>query len=141
MNSKTIIGAIIGAVISFLLGWLLYGMLLANFFANNAGPAGNVMIGDNEMSTMNFVWIFVGNLCFALMLAYVFNRTNTNTPAAGATMGALLSGLVAGGSNFIMLGTTKLSTTTSALADIGVSAVMGAIAGAAIAWWLGRGKV
>jgi magnesium-transporting ATPase (P-type) len=141
MNSKTIIGAIIGAFISFLLGWLLYGMLLANFFANNAGSAGNVMIGDNEMTTMNFVWIFVGNLCFALMLAYVFNRTNTNTPASGAAMGALLSALAAGGSNFIMLGTTTLSTTTAALADIGVSAVIGAIAGAAIAWWLGRGKV
>jgi len=141
MNSKTIVGALIGTIVSFLLGFLLYGKLLASFFAEHAGPAGNVMLGDTEMGASNFIWIIAGNLCYALLLTYVFSRTNTSSASAGAGTGAILSGLSAGGFDFIMMGTTKLSTTTSAFADIGVSMVIGAIVGASIGWWLGRGKV
>ena len=50
MNTqKFLMSGIAGGIVSFFAGWLFYGILLADFFAKNAGSATGVMRGDADM--------------------------------------------------------------------------------------------
>ncbi|MBP9744061.1 MAG: hypothetical protein WBC35_06620 [Saprospiraceae bacterium] len=138
MNSKVIIAALIGGIVAFLLGWLLYGVLLMDFMASNAGSATGVMKTDPQAS--DFIFVFLGNVGYALLLAYIFDQwANIKTLATGAKAGALIGLLIGISYDFLNYGMTNLMNMTGAVADILMSAVMGAVTGAVVAWWLGRG--
>lgn len=137
-NTKTIVAGLIGGVVYFLLGWLFYGILLADFFAENTGTAGNVMRPEDEM----IMWaLLLGNLLWGYFIAYVFNQwAQITTWDGGAKAGALIGVLVMMSLGLIWYGTSTIGTELSGFVDVVVSGVMSAIAGAVIGWWLGRGK-
>lgn len=82
----------------------------------------------------------MGNVGYALLLAYIFDQwANIKTLATGAKAGALIGLLIGISYDFLNYGMTNLMNMTGAVADILMSAVMGAVTGAVVAWWLGRG--
>lgn len=138
MNTKKIfIGGIAGGVVYFLLGWLFYGKLLTDFFAKNAGSATGV---DKPMD--QFVWwaLILGNIVTGFILSYVFVKANIKTVGGGIGTGLVLGLLIAASWDLTMYATSNLMNSTAMLADIAVSAVISAIAGAVVGWICGRIK-
>jgi len=134
MNSKMVVGGVIGGIVYFLLGWLVYGILLAGS-----------MDGSGCMRAHDAVllpWIFIGNVFTGLMLSYVFSRIgNVTSPMSGAMAGGIIGLLSSIGMDGLMYGTTTMvNGPTMILMDAVITAVMWAIVGAAIGWWLGRGN-
>lgn len=138
MNTKVLLAALVGGVTSFLLGWVFYGLLLADFFAANAGTATGVMKDD---TSMGWIPLIVGNLTTGLLFAMIYSRwagiTTFKTGAIGGAWVGLLMGL---SYDMVALGTTNIMNTTAALVDPLVWAVMSAISGGMVGWALGYGK-
>ena len=136
-TSNILVAGLIGGVVAFLLGFLLYGMLLADFFASHNVTAG-VMKTDEQM---NYVPLALGHLAWGLLLAIIFGRwASISTFETGAKAGAVIGLLMSLTVNLINLGTANILTTTGHMADIAIVTIVSAIAGGAIAWYLGRGK-
>ena len=85
MTTKNrLLATLVGFVVFFLLGWLVYGMLLMDFYANNAGSATGVMRAEDEM-----IWwaLILGNLFQTYLLVYIFgNWANITTFSDGDVM-------------------------------------------------------
>jgi hypothetical protein len=139
MTSKTFIAALLGGIASFILGYLIYGMALMSFMAAHAGSATGVM--KTEMNSSNMIHIFIGNLAGSFLLAYIFDVwANIRTLSGGVKAGALIGFLMAINFDFVMLGTSNIMTFNAAIVDILASAVLVALVGGVVGWWLGRSK-
>ena len=135
-TSKMLVAGLIGGAVALLLGFLLYGTLLADFFAKNSGSASGVMRADSEL-----LWIpmIIGHLSWGLLFAVVFGRwASISTLNTGLKAGAVLGLLIGTTFSMINLGTTNISNTTAAIADIAVMTVISAIIGGVVGWYLGR---
>ncbi len=134
-TNKIAVAGLIGGIVAFFLGWLVYGMLLTDFFKANGGGATGVDRAPEEM----VMWaMIVGHLAFGLLVAIIFGRwASISTPATGAKAGAVL-GFLVGLTALIDYGVTNISNLTGVLVNAVVLAVITAIMGAAVAWWLGR---
>jgi len=143
MNSKTLVAALLGGLTAFLAGWLLYGVLLKGTMEGMMGTATGVMKTDEEIMSMNSILtILLGNLVFGYLLTHIFSKwANVTSAAAGASAGALLMGLYALGYDLIMYGTSNMMQLQGVFVDAIIAAVLGALSGAVIGWWLGRGKI
>ena len=136
MNSKNyFLAGILGGIVYFLLGWLVYGMLLMNYMEENAGLA----LGVNRVEML--LWsIGLGSLLYGFFLSYIFSCVGqVKTAAAGAKSGAWVGFLVAGAIDFIMYGSTNISTLNAVAVDILAATVLASITGAVVAWVLGAG--
>ena len=135
MNSKKlIVGTLIGAIVLFLLGYLFYANLLADYFAAN-------MSGMEEFSKdpPDLLFIFIGNICTALMLSYIFIKwAGIKTFSTGVKAGAIIGLLASLGYNFIFYGTTTIPTLELVAVDSLVTMVMLGIAGGFIGMVLGK---
>ena len=137
MTAKNrILATLVGFIVLFLLGWLIYGMLLMDFYGNNAGSASGVMRAEDEM-----VWwaLILGNFFQAYLLVYIFgNWANITTFSDGLKAGAIIGLIMGLAFNLSMYGTSNIMNLTSALVDPFVSTVMMAITGGVIGVMLGR---
>jgi hypothetical protein len=133
---KRIMATLAGFVVFFLMGWLMYGMLLMNFFMDNAGSATGVYRGDAEM-----VWwaLALGNLLQAYLLVYIFGKwANITTFVGGLKTGATIGLILGYGYDLTMYGTSNISNLTATLVDPLVVAVMMGVSGGAIGAVLGK---
>lgn len=122
---KLIVGGIVGGIVDYLLGGLFYGVLFTNVYP--------------ETPEMKHEFILLGCMTFGFFVSYLFNQLATISDAAtglkaGAIIG-LLSGLYM---NFFMYANQPVDYNLM-LTDIGISVVMGAVVGAAVA--LVNGKI
>ncbi|MDZ4708059.1 MAG: hypothetical protein SH818_06610 [Saprospiraceae bacterium] len=140
MNTKTLVAAVLGGLASFFGGWLLYGILLKSTMESMMGTATGVMKTDAEMMTAgNMITMFLGSLVMGYLLAYIFGKWATiSTAMVGAVAGATIMGLVALGYDLQMYASTNIMQLPMVFIDTLVNAVLGALSGAVIAWWLGR---
>ncbi|MBI1782543.1 MAG: hypothetical protein HYR66_14450 [Sphingobacteriales bacterium] len=133
MNTKTLAGGLIIGVLAFLLGWLIFGMLLMNFYQSNTTSYAGLMKDPME------IWaIAVANLAFGLMMAYVFNLGNINTPGKGFTTGLILGLLMTIGFDLFLYSQYHLMNKKLIGVDIAASAVFDGVLGAVLGWWFGR---
>jgi hypothetical protein len=133
MNTqKVLIGGIIGGVVYFFLGWLVWGVLLKDMMS---APE-SVARGDE-----NFImWaMIVSCIVYGLFLAYIYNKwAGISTFSTGASAGALIGGVL---SLFIGLAQHSMLNYVSlqqVALDVVASAVVTAIIGGIIGWYLGR---
>ena len=127
MNTKTLVGAVLGGLTLFLLGGLLYGILLADVFTTDVSKEPDVLL------------LILANLVLGFLLVWLFTRMGTATPMAGSRDGALLGFLFTLSYDLLLYATTTLGNLSTFALDVVVAAVMFALAGAIIGWWLGRG--
>lgn len=131
-----LLATLVGFIVLFILGWLIYGLLLMDFYANNAGTTGGVMRPDDEM-----VWwaLILGNLFQTYLLVYIFgNWANITTFSAGLKAGAIIGLIMGLAVNLSMYGTSNIMNLTATLVDPIVSAVIMGITGGIIGVMLGR---
>lgn len=133
---KRILATLAGFVVFFLLGWLIYGMLMMDFYMNNAGTATGVQRGESDM-----VWwaLVLGNVLQSYFLVYIFgNWAKVTTFAGGMKAGATIGFILGLAFDLTMYGTTNISNLTATLVDPLVSTVMMGVTGGVIGAVLGR---
>jgi hypothetical protein len=122
-----------GALAGFITEVVLYGVLLADFFAANAGSATGV-----NREEPNLVMIAAGQIPLALLLALFISRWgNRPSMASGVRLGAMFGLLLELGVDLTMYGTTNIANLTATLVDPFVTLVQGALTGAGIGLVLG----
>jgi|WetSurMetagenome_2_1015567.scaffolds.fasta_scaffold807601_1 hypothetical protein len=135
MNTKTLVGGLLGGVAFFVLGWLIYGMLLGTMMESHTNM--NCM---RPMADMSWPIMIAANLVWGFTFAYIFSKASIAGVSAGATQGAILAVLIGLSMDLFMYGTTTLyPDLTVAGIDVVINVIMGAIGGAVIGWWFGRG--
>ncbi len=131
-TNKLAIGALLGFVVYFLGGFLFYTIVFKDIMASsNPGMAGTQR--DPDMAA-----IVIGNLAAAFLLAYIFEKwASIRTWMSGAVAGATIGGLYGLAYDSLIHGTSNLMTWKGVLADVIVYALLSALAGAVIGWYLG----
>jgi len=133
-NIKILVAGLLGGVTAFILGFLVYGLALKGFYASH-------MVQGFAKADEEMVWwaLIVGNLAWGLLFAIIYGRwASISTFVTGAKAAAVIGALMALTYNLIGYATANVMDMTVALADVVVSAVVSAIIGGVVAWWLGR---
>lgn len=127
------VGGLLGGVALFLLGWLIYGIILAG--SMEGAPC--MRAHGDEM----ILWIAIGNIFTGLLIGYAFSKmASVNSFGSGAMTGAIMGLLLAIGYDCLMYGiSTLMESPTEIIMDAVLTAVMWAIAGGVVGWWMGRG--
>ena len=134
MNSKTLIGGLLGAIVSFAAGYLIYGLLLKDFFTQHTVFYAGLVKDPPE------IWaIGVANLAWGLLTAYIFSMSNIKTAGKGFVNGFIIFCLVALGCDLFVYAQMELFHLKLLAIDVALTAVLGALGGTAVGWWLGRG--
>lgn len=123
MNQKCILATVAGGVTLFVLGFVIYGVLLADFFANDA------------MSEAPAYWaVAAGQLAGGALLALVLSWRAAGGPVEAFKAGAGVGLLFSLSMGLTMFGTTEgMYTVTTVVGDAVVSVVMYGIAGMVVA--------
>ena len=127
MNAKSfLISSLAGSVVYFMLGYVFYGVLFTTIYP----PSEN----------QNLLFVYLGCLTFCVLLAYVFVQwAGISDFRTGAKAGGVIGLLYGAGMNFFMYSSNQPNYANMAT-DIVINAVMGAIAGAAIAFVISKTK-
>ena len=127
-----LIAGILGGLTFFLLGWLIYGIILADSMGGGACMRAN--------DAMLLPWIGIGNLFTGLAISYAFSKMGSVTTfGSGAMTGGILGLLLALGWHGLSYGTTTMMESPNYILMAAViAAVMWALAGGVVGWWLGR---
>lgn len=135
MNVKVVVAAVIGGLASFLLGWLIWGTLLMDTMSQYQNAS--CMKPESEM---NMGLLIAANLLWGFLYAYIFNnwRGELNFKS-GLLPGAIISVLI--GLAFDLY-TITFTTMSNSYTPVGINlvanAVVGALIGGVVTWWLGR---
>ncbi len=136
MNSKLLVAGLVSGIVGFLLGWVIYGMLLMDFMAAHT----NVYAG--LMKEPPFIaGIFVSNLCWGILFAYIFQKwAKINDFAGGFSAGLIISFLITLSMDLYQYSFMNLGDSTMYLVDVVVGTLMGGVMGGAAGMVLGKGK-
>lgn len=86
------------------------------------------------------IWaIGVANLAWGLLTAYLFNMGGVKTPGKGFVNGFIFFILVTLGCDLLIYEQLNLFHLKLLAVDVALSAVIGALSGTVVGWWLGRG--
>jgi hypothetical protein len=112
----------------FFVGYLIFGILTVDFFEANRGSATGV-----PKDPINFVALAVGQLAWGSLLTLILNWRSSSSIGQGASIGAIVGVLVFAGIDLTLYATSNVQNMTAALADVVLTTVLFAVAGAAIA--------
>jgi hypothetical protein len=133
MKVGTLVAALAGGIVMFGLGFLFFGVLFAEYFkANTIDYPG--LVKDPPV-----IWaIFLFNLVWAWLIAWVVDRSNLGGWAEGAKAGAIIMFVLALGIDLEFQAFMNIHKEVAPMIlHIGIVTVMGAVAGAVIALVLG----
>jgi hypothetical protein len=136
MNIKKLfVGGIIGGAAHFLLGWLVWGKLLMTVMQEHANPTAAVVFRTEA----DMVWwaMIVGNLAMGFLMCYILMKANTTSAGSGAMTGAVVGLLFSIGIDCIHYAQMKIYGTTAIAINVIAVAVVTAIVGAIVGWYLG----
>ncbi|MBK9480609.1 MAG: DUF1761 family protein [Bacteroidetes bacterium] len=136
--TKFLIASLVGAIVFFFAGWLIYGILLSDIMAKAMTPEANAL----NKTEPNLVVMFVSNLMYGLLYAYIFERwAKITTFMGGATAGTLIAVLIAAAFDLQFVAMTNMiNDITFVFIDIACNAVIGAMVGGVIGLTLGYGR-
>jgi hypothetical protein len=136
MNSKLLVAGLVSGVAGFLLGWLVYGMLLMDFMA------AHTTVYAGLMKEPPFVpGIFISNLCWGLLFAYIFQKwANITDFGGGFSAGLIITFLMSLSIDVFQFSFMNLGDTTMYAVDVVVGTLMGGVMGGAAGMVLGKGK-
>ncbi|HRH43262.1 MAG TPA: DUF1761 domain-containing protein [Pyrinomonadaceae bacterium] len=135
MITRVAIAALVGSVVMFGLGFLIYGVLLDSYMRGSMTPeAAKTM---KEMP--NLFGLFVSNLAFSWMYAFVFERwAGIKTFVSGLIAGILIVVPIAIGFDLNMFSTMNLTSGfTPIIVDVLAVTVLSAISAGVIGQVLG----
>ena len=128
MNTRVLLAALAAAVVAFLAGWLIYGILLMGFFEANTQSYEGLIKEE-----MNFLLMFLSNLSWSLMLAFVYNKFGgKKTLCKAVGFSALIGALISLGVDLMFLSSWNYYTNIAVVVDVIATGVMFAAMGVAI---------
>ena len=128
MNVRTIIAALAGGVTMFLLGFVFFGLLFAEYFRSNM-----VQYPGLDKDPPVFWAIFLFNLAWAAIIAFVLDYAGRGGWAEGAKVGAIIMALIAIAANFDFFAFLNIHKTVAPiLVHVLVVTVIGGLTGAVI---------
>ena len=130
---KILIASVVGVVASFAVGIGFYMAYYQNILADLQEEFPNVM---NEEP--NFGVGLIVTIAQVFLVAMYFDKSNVSSAKSGAINGAWISVAIWAVANGNMMAMTKLTNMSYFLTDLGISGVMGAVVGVAMAWMMGR---
>ena len=140
-NNKSLLAMLAAFVVMMLIGWLTYGMLLKDFYHDNAGLTGDlytqVFKADDQM---NWGFGIVSNLAASLMLTTILVWGGFTTTASGAKAAAIIGFLLAMSVDFGFMSFTNLFTLKGSIVDVLANTIMCSITGAVVGMVLGKGN-
>ncbi len=108
---------------------------------------GSMMEDMPEPTSMGLLWFFIADLAVGLLLAYIYTKWAGISTAMGGAKAAIIIGLLmAIWVDGFAMGMPEMyaegyqMTIPMMLMDVVIQVVIVAAAGAAIGWYLGRGK-
>jgi membrane protein YqaA with SNARE-associated domain len=138
MKTQVLVATLIGAIVAFFAGYIIWGMLTMDYYNSNISE-----LYVNEISREEpILWmIFVSQIIWALLLAYLFDQMNIRNFMDGMKCGAIIFFLIMAGFDIMFHATSDFfGNHTIIIVDILLNTVFGGIIGGIIGWWLGRGK-
>lgn len=127
MNVKNfLIGTFAAGVAFFLLGWVFYGILFPNIWPLAEG------------ATPNPMYSVLGGIVSGATLSYVFDKIGNMSIQSGAITAAVMGLLGSVSMRFYMMGNGNCTSMNVLLTDAAVNLVIGAVAGAAICFLVGK---
>ncbi len=135
MNMKRfIVGTVVGGVALYILGYVIWDILLADFYAANAGSATGVSKDPQVL------WaVCVGTLAYAALITLAIGtRSESASIVDGVKIGAVVGLLLWLTVDMIFFGITNMSTITIALVDPLLELVRAGVGGAVIAAVIGK---
>jgi len=138
MKTQVLIATLIGAIVAFFAGWVIWGMLTMDYYNSNLSELYVSMISREKP----ILWmIFVAQIVWALLLAYLFDQMNIKNFIDGMKCGAIIFFLIISGFDIMFHASSDFfSNYTIIIVDILLNTVFGGIIGGVIGWWLGRSK-
>ena len=133
-TKRFVIGTLAGGIVMYLVGYLIWGLLLADFFAANAGSATGVA------RETRLIWaVVLGTFSLAALVTLaVGSQAGASTILDGLKIGAIVGFLVWFGVDFMDYGIRNVSNLTATIVDPLLEIVRTGIGGAVIAAVLGR---
>ena len=130
---KLLLGSLIGGLVALAVGYLLFGVALSSYMAENAA----------HTKEPDMIWLVAGHLVYGGLVTYIFLQwAGIKTAATGAKAGFIIALLASLGFNWIWHGVSDIfpGGCVATLIDAVGGAVVWAVGGAAIGWFLGRGE-
>ena len=138
-NNKILVAGLVGGIVSFLGGFLIWGIGLDGFAASQMATTAATNV-SREDADMVYWAVILGALASGFMVALIFGRwANIKTLKTGAIAGAIIGLLIGVNFNFIMFGTTQITTLSLAAVDAIGYALLYALIGGSVGFMLGRG--
>ncbi len=133
--TKFLVASLLGAVVAFLAGWLIYGILLRDMMSK-AMTAAAAAVNKAEP---NIAGLFVSNLMYAILIAYIFeNWAKIRTFMGGAIGGGIIGLLIAASMDISFWSMLNMYQDASVIFfDVAANTVLSAITGGVIGWYLG----
>lgn len=128
MKIGTLLGALAGAIVMFLLGFLFFGVLLSDYF-----KADTIQYAGLAKDPPLFALIFLFNLVWAWLIAFVLDYGGRSGWAEGAKIGAIMMFVVSLGILFEFEAFMNIHKSFAPMiVHLLVVTVMGGVAGAVI---------
>jgi hypothetical protein len=138
MNTKMIVAALVGSVIAFFLGWLVFGILLGPFYENHTIHYKGLM--RDETQTRLYA-IYLAQLCWCGLLAYVFDRwANIRSFGPGLMGGLIMGALIFTASDLMTWSMMNLMGCKMMIVNIIANTLYMGVMGGIVAHILGMGK-
>ena len=132
---RTVLAFLAGFVAFFVTSGVYYGVIMLDAQMELISAHPETFHAEPKMA-----FAILGNMLWVALVQYIFRASSATGVATGAKQGAITLLLVNGGFNLLLLSGFKVVPMDFALLDIGVNAIFGAAAGAAIAAVYGRGS-
>lgn len=134
-QTKLLVGTLVGSIANFLGGWIIFGMLLMKTMESN-------MVSGVSKTEPNLLGIFASGLIYSFLMTYIFERwAGIRTLQAGAVAGAIISALASLSFDISLFSMANWFTSFSGVVvDVIANTANGALAGAAIGWFLGYNR-
>ena len=128
MKIGTLLGALAGAIVMFLLGFLFFGVLFADYFRANT-----IVYAGLMKDPPAFALIFLFNIVWAWLIAWVLEYAGRSGWGEGAKAGAIIMFMIGLGMNLEFEAFMNVhKSLTPIIVDLVIVIVMGAVTGAVI---------
>jgi hypothetical protein len=133
MKIGTLVGALVGGIVMFLLGFLVFGLLFTEYFKANT-----IQYSGLEKDPPVFWAIFLMNLVWAYLIAFVLEYAGRSGWGEGAKAGAILMFILGVGLNVEFYAFMNIHREVApVIVSTGLLTVIGGITGAVVGLVMG----
>ena len=141
MNKKFLLAALVGTIVLLLLNAIIYVVFLKDFFQNHPAVSPEFMKQLNRQDDQIIWWaVALSSVAIGFLVTTVLQWSGARTFVSGLKSGFIFAFLFLCAIDFGLFATSNFFSEVSVFIDMICGTVAITIAGAVVAWMLGRGK-